>query len=91
MAAETQTENYLELFDVAKKEQVGKVPLSLIRFIPRTGERLFLPSSAPGKWAAYTVVAVEYFLSHGAAGSQPSVPVGDGAHGRITLFVEESK
>ncbi len=89
MATEAQTDSYLELFDVSKKEQVAKTPLALIRFIPRTGERIFLPSPEPGNWAAYTVVAVEYFLGYDPSG-QPATPA-TGGMGRITLYVAESK
>ena len=92
MATEAQSENYLELVDVAKKEQVGKVPLSNIRFIPRTGERLFFPSSSsePGHWVSYTVVAVEYFIGYDLITGEPATSATGGAS-RITLYVEESK
>ncbi|HEV3108966.1 MAG TPA: hypothetical protein VGY99_00620 [Candidatus Binataceae bacterium] len=91
MATEAQSENYLELVDVAKKEQVGKVPLPNIRFIPRTGERIFFPSSStPGHWVSYTVVAVEYFIGYDLITGQPGTSATGGA-GRITLYVEESK
>jgi hypothetical protein len=39
----TDNESYLELFHVSKKAQVAKVPLASIRFMPRVGERIFLP------------------------------------------------
>jgi len=90
MATEAQSESYLELFDIAKKEQVGKIPLALIKFIPRIGERIFLPSSGPVNWLSYTVVAVEYFLGHDLATGQPATP-DTGGMGRITLYVAESK
>ncbi len=90
MATEAQSDNCLELFDVAKKAQVGKVPLALIRFIPRTGERIFFPSSGPGNWVAYTVVAVEYFLGYDLATGQPATPA-TGGTGRVTLYVAEAK
>jgi hypothetical protein len=44
----TDNETYLELFDVSKKTQVGKAPLASIRFMPRIGERIFLPLDEPG-------------------------------------------
>ncbi len=78
----TDNETYLELFDVSKKTQVGKVPLVSIRFMPRIGERIFLPLGEPGHWDSYTVVAVEYFLG----GRSPSESMD-----RVTLYVEESK
>jgi hypothetical protein len=78
----TDNETYLELFDVSKKTQVGKAPLASIRFMPRIGERIFLPLDEPGHWNSYTVVSVEYFLG----GSSPSEGMD-----RVTLYVEESK
>ncbi len=44
----TDNETYLELFDVSKKTQVGKAPLASIRFMPRIGERIFLPLKRTG-------------------------------------------
>ena len=41
-------ETYLELLDVSTKTQVGKAPLASIRFMPRIGERIFLPLDEPG-------------------------------------------
>ena len=73
---------YLELFDVSKETQVDKAPLASIRFIPRMGERIFLPLEEPKHWNSYTVVAVEYFLR----GRSPSEGMD-----RVTLYVEESK
>jgi len=73
---------YLELFDVSKETQVGKAPLASIRFMPRVGERVFLPLDEPKHWNSYTVVAVEYFLG----GRSPSEGMD-----RVTLYVEESK
>ncbi|MFZ2061929.1 MAG: hypothetical protein WAU82_13015 [Candidatus Binatus sp.] len=78
----TDNESYLELFDVSKKKQVGKAPLASIRFIPRIGERIFLPLDRPGHWHSYTVVSVEYFLGN----RSPSEGMD-----RVTLYVEESK
>ena len=78
----TDQETYLELLDVSKKTQVGKAPLSSIRFMPRIGERIFLPLDGPEHWDSYTVVAVEYFL----AGRSPSQSMD-----RVTLYVEELK
>jgi hypothetical protein len=82
-----QSDNYLELVDVAKKAQIAKVPLSEIRFIPRIGERIFLPLQGAGSWSAYNVISVEYFLGFDASG-HPVVPK-EGT-GRVTLYVEKS-
>ncbi len=78
----TDNESYLELFDVSKKTQVGKAPLASIRFMPRVGERIFLPHNQAGHWVSYTVVSIEYFLG------RPSPSEG---MDRVTLYVEESK
>jgi hypothetical protein len=78
----TDNETFLELLDVSTKRQVGKAPLASIRFMPRTGERIFLPLDEPGHWDSYTVVSVEYFLG----GRAPSEGMD-----RVTLYVEESK
>jgi hypothetical protein len=87
MATEAEGDNYLELFDVANKEQVGKVPLASIRFIPRAGERIFLHSSIQGKWVSYRVIEVEYFLGYDLTTGQPT-SASAGPRGRITLYVE---
>ena len=86
----TDDESFLELFDVAKKAQVAKVPLASIRFMPRIGERIFLPLDGPEDWDSYTVVAVEYFLGYDPSTGQPSHSASAGM-GRVTLYVEESK
>jgi hypothetical protein len=78
-------QSYLELYDVGKKEKVAEAPLAGIRFIPRTGERIFIPRKGPEHWDSYTVVAVEYFLGETSEG-QPAL-----SSGKITLYVEESK
>ena len=78
----TNNETYLELFHVSRKTQVGKAPLASIRFMPRIGERIFLPLKEPEHWVSYTVVSVEYFLG----GRSPSESMD-----RVTLYVEDSK
>jgi hypothetical protein len=90
MASEAESDSYLEVFDIGKKAQVGKIPMALIRFIPRTGERIFFPSSGPGSWVAYTVEAVEYFIGYDLATGTPATPSAGGS-GRVTLYVAESK
>jgi hypothetical protein len=85
MATQNARHSRLELFDVAKKEKVAEAALAEVKFIPRTGERVFIPAAGPGHWDSYTVVAVEYFLGETSTG-EPSV-----AFGKITLYVEESK
>lgn len=90
MATKKEDESYLELYDVAKKEKVAKTPLAEIRFIPRTGERIFISLRGPEDWDSYTVVAVEYFLGYDLSTGEPTRTVSKG-FGRITLYVEESK
>ncbi len=90
MASKKEGESYLELYDLAKKEKVAKAPLAKIRFVPRTGERIFIPLQGSGDYDSYTVVAVEYFLGYDPSTSEPSRSVSKGI-GRITLYVEASK
>ena len=78
------------LFGVARKEKVAKALLADIRFVPRTGERIFIPLQGAGNWDSYTVVAVEYFLGYDLSTGEPSRSVSKGI-GRITLYVEASK
>jgi hypothetical protein len=50
MATEKENESYLELYDVAKEEVVAKAPLAKVRFIPRSGERIFIALQGSGDW-----------------------------------------
>jgi hypothetical protein len=90
MASKKEGESYIELYDVARKEKVAKAPLAEIKFVPRTGERIFIPLSGPKDWDSYTVVAVEYFLGYDPSTGEPTRSVSKGI-GRITLYVEASK
>lgn len=90
MASKKDDESYLELYDVARKEKVAKVALAEIKYIPRTGERIFIPLRRPKDWSSYTVVDVEYFLGYDPSTGEPSRSVSSGI-GRITLYVEASK
>jgi len=89
MAPKKEDESYLELYDLAKKEKIAKAPLARIKFVPRTGERIFI-ALRPKDWDSYTVVAVEYFLGYDPSTGEPSRSVSKGI-GRITLYVEASK
>ena len=82
MASKTQGE-ILELIDISTKRQIAKKPLAAISFLPRAGERIFLPQGAD-KWKSYTVVNVEYFLAETTSG----VPTTTGRG--IVVYVEES-
>jgi hypothetical protein len=90
MATEKEDEAYLELYDVSKKETVAKTPLAKVRFIPRSGERIFLALQGPGDWTSYTVVDVVYFLAYDTSTGKPSRSGKEGA-GRVTLYVEAAK
>jgi hypothetical protein len=90
MAEETNDESYLELYDIATKEIVARTPLAAIQFIPRTGERIFIPLHGPGSWSSYTVIAVEYFLGYEGDTAAPARSVSNGM-GRISLYVESAK
>jgi hypothetical protein len=90
MPAESENQSFLELYDIAKKEKVASAPLAEIRFIPRTGERIFIPLKGAGDWNSFTVVAVEYFLGYEQPGGEPTRTISSG-FGRVTLYVEESK
>jgi hypothetical protein len=90
MATKKDDESYVELYDVAKKEKVAKAPLADIKYIPRTGERIFIRLSGPKDWSSYTVVAVEYFLGYEPSSGVPSRSI-SGGFGRITLCVEASR
>jgi hypothetical protein len=80
-----QNQSYLELFDVTKNAPVGQIPLANISHMPRTGERIFLPLQQQGNWTAYTVVAVEYFLTTSHVSRDAAGLV------RVTLYAEPSK
>ena len=90
MATEKENESYLELYDIAKKETVAKTPLAKARFIPRSGERIFIALQGPGNWTSYTVVDVQYFLGYDSSTGKPARSGSEGI-GRITLYVEPSK
>lgn len=90
MASNKEEESYLELYDLARKEKVAKASLAEIKFVPRTGERIFIPLKGPRDWDSYTVVAVEYFLGYDPLTGEPSRSVSKGI-GRIALYVEASK
>ena len=89
MATEIENESYLELYDVTKKETVAKTPFAKVRFIPRSGERIFIALQGPSQWVSYTVLNVEYFLGYDSSG-EPSRTGSEGV-GRVTLYVEPSK
>jgi hypothetical protein len=90
MAGKNDNEGFLELFDITKKQAVAKAPLAEIRFIPRAGERIFIPMEGPGDWESYTIVTAEYFLGYDQSTNRPSRSLMGGI-GRVTLYAEPSK
>jgi hypothetical protein len=90
MATKMKNESYLELYDVAKEETVAKTPLAKVRFIPRSGERIFIALKGPGTWMSYTVLDVQYFLGYDSITGKPSRSGSEGSS-RVTLYVEPSK
>ena len=90
MATKIENESYLELYDIAKKETVAKTPLAKVRFIPRSGERIFLALQGAGDWMSYIVLDVHYFLGLDSHTGKPSRSGSEGI-GRVTLYVEASK
>ncbi len=90
MATETENESYLELYDIAKKEIVAKTPFAKVRFIPRSGERIFIALQGPGNWVSYTVLDVHYFLGYDSSTGKPARSGSEGV-ARVTLYVEPSK
>jgi hypothetical protein len=90
MTTENGNEPFVELFDLTKKQTVVKTPLAEIRFMPRAGERIFIPLDGPERWESFTVVTVEYFLGYDQSTNEPARSLMQGM-GRVTLYVEPSK
>ena len=90
MATEMEDESYLEVYDIDKKESVARTPFAKVRFIPRSGERIFIALQGPGNWVSYTVLDVHYFLGYDSSTGKPARSGSEGV-GRVTLYVEPSK
>jgi hypothetical protein len=90
MATEMENESYLEVYDIDKKESVARTPFAKVRFIPRSGERIFIALQGPGNWVSYTVLDVHYFLGYDSSTGKPARSGSEGV-GRVTLYVEPSK
>ena len=90
MATEIENESYLEVYDIDKKESVARTPFAKVRFIPRSGERIFIALQGPGNWVSYTVLDVHYFLGYDSSTGKPARSGSEGV-GRVTLYVERSK
>jgi hypothetical protein len=83
MPEQEQNRDYLELFDISDNSAIGTVPIDRVKFVPRIGERIFLPLHQPGDWAEFKVVDIEYFLST----SQSQF--GEPGTIRVTLYAEK--
>jgi hypothetical protein len=90
MATEMENESYLEVYDIDKKESVARTPFAKVRFIPRSGERIFIALQGPGNWVSYTVLDVHYVLGYDSSTGKPARSGSEGV-GRVTLYVEPSK
>jgi hypothetical protein len=90
MATEMENDSYLEVYDIDKKESVARTPFAKVRFIPRSGERIFIALQGPGNWVSYTVLDVHYFLGYDSSTGKPARSGSEGV-GRVTLYVEPSK
>jgi hypothetical protein len=90
MASKKDDESCLELYDVATKKKVAEAPLAQIKFLPRAGERIFMPLQEAGDWKSFDVISVEYFLGYDRTTGEPARSVSAGV-GRITVYVEPSK
>ena len=90
MATEMENDSYLEVYDIDKKESVARTPFAKVRFIPRSGERIFIALQGPGNWVSYTVLDVHYFLGYDSSTGRPARSGSEGL-GRVTLYVEQSK
>ena len=75
MAIDNTAHASIELFDVAKSKIVWKLPLALIRFIPRKGERILISVTGLNDWKDPNAATPE----------TPS------QGGKITLYVEPSE
>jgi hypothetical protein len=85
-----ENDSYLEVYDIDKKESVARTPFAKVRFIPRSGERIFIALQGPGNWVSYTVLDVHYFLGYDSSTGKPARSGSEGV-GRVTLYVEPSK
>ena len=88
MAIDRTAHASIELFDVAKSKIVWKLPLALIRFIPRKGERILISVTGLSDWKSYRIMDVEYFLTYDPNAATPETP---SQGGKITLYVEPSE
>jgi hypothetical protein len=81
----TASKGTLEIIDVGEERSIATVPMESMRFLPRVGERVFLPAKKLGEWELCDVMMVEYFLDGCIAGSE----VESSGVGKITLYVRQ--
>jgi hypothetical protein len=75
----------LEIVEVGQERTIAQIPLGKVRFIPRVGERIFLPARQPGEWELCDVMMVEYFSDE----RQPGGGLELSGMGKITLYVRQ--
>jgi hypothetical protein len=83
-----ENEGFIELYDLATKTIISKLPLTDLKFIPRVGERILISTTGAGDWRSYKVLDVEYFLNYDPLRNVPETP---SEAGKITLYVEAIK
>jgi hypothetical protein len=79
------TEGMLEIVDVGEERTIARLPVAKMRFLPRVGERLFLPGRTLGEWELCDVMMVEYFSDERVPGSDLDLS----GMGKITIYVRQ--
>lgn len=75
----------LEIVDVGAERTIARLPFEKMRFLPRVGERIFLPSRNIGEWELCDVMMVEYFCDERVAGSELDLT----GLGKVTIYVRQ--
>jgi hypothetical protein len=83
-----ENEGFIELYELATKTIISKLPLTHLKFIPRARERILISATGAGDWRSYKVLDVEYFLNYDPL---RNVPETASQAGKITLYVEATK
>jgi hypothetical protein len=84
-SAATVTEEMLEIVDVCDERTIARMPTGKMRFLPRVGERIFLPGKSLGEWKLCDVTMVEYFCDERVAGSELELT----GMGKVTVYVRQ--
>jgi hypothetical protein len=53
-----ENEGFIELYDLATKTIISKLPLTHLKFIPRVEERILISTTGAGDWRSYKVLDV---------------------------------